>query len=58
MRPPDAFQRGVQAPPVPPGSGGWKALQFYIDYDAVARDLSVDFSETEIAGERVVYACR
>ena len=35
-----------------------EALRFYIDYDAIARDLGVDFSETEIAGERVVYACR
>jgi len=34
------------------------ALQFYIDYDAISRDLAVDFSETEIAGERLVYACR
>jgi len=34
------------------------AVQFYIDYDAMARDLAVDFSETEIAGERLAYACR
>ena len=34
------------------------AVQFYIDYDAMARDLAVDYSETEIAGERLVYACR
>lgn len=33
-------------------------LQFYIDYDAIARDLAVDFSETAIAGERLIYACR
>lgn len=33
-------------------------LTNYIDYDAIARDLSVDFTETEIAGERLVYACR
>ena len=33
-------------------------LQSYIDYDAIARDLAVDFSETMIAGERLVYACR
>lgn len=32
-------------------------LQFYIDYDAIARDLSVDYAETEIAGERVIYRC-
>ena len=35
-----------------------EALQFYIDYDVIARELAVDFSETEIAGERLVYACR
>jgi antirestriction protein len=34
------------------------SLQAYIDYDAIARDLSADFSEMEIAGERIVYACR
>lgn len=34
------------------------ALKFYIDYDAIAHDLAVDFSETAIAGERLVYACR
>lgn len=32
-------------------------LQFYIDFDAIARDLSVDYSETEIAGQRLVYRC-
>lgn len=32
-------------------------LQFYIDYDAIARDLSVDYTETEIAGQRLVYRC-
>jgi len=35
-----------------------EALHFYIDYDAIARDLGTDFSETEIAGDRLVYACR
>lgn len=35
-----------------------EALQFYIDYDAIARDLAVDFSESEIAGERFIHACR
>jgi len=35
-----------------------EALQFYIDHDAIARDLAVDFSETTIGGERLVYACR
>lgn len=30
----------------------------YLDYDAIARDLGVDFTETTIAGERLIYACR
>jgi len=33
-------------------------LASYIDYDAIARDLAVDFSVTEIAGARLIYACR
>ena len=33
-------------------------LQFYIDHDAIARDLAVEFSEIIIAGERFAYACR
>jgi len=32
-------------------------LQFYIDTDAMARDLEVDYSETTIAGTRYVYRC-
>ncbi|UWQ31634.1 antirestriction protein ArdA [Leisingera sp. M527] len=32
-------------------------LQFYIDYDAIARDLAVDYTETEIAGETLIYRC-
>jgi len=32
-------------------------LQFYIDYDAIARDLSVDYAEAIIAGERLIYRC-
>ena len=32
-------------------------LQFYIDYDAIARDLSVEYAETAIAGERFIYRC-
>jgi len=32
-------------------------LRFYLDYDAIARDLSVDYTETSVAGERVVYRC-
>ena len=33
------------------------SLAFCIDYDAIARDLAVDYTETEIAGERLIYAC-
>ena len=33
-------------------------LRFYIDYDAIARDLGIDYTETMIASERLVYACR
>lgn len=33
-------------------------LRFYIDMEAITRDLSFDFSETVIAGEGLVYACR
>ena len=33
-------------------------FQFYIDYDAIARDLSVEFSDITIAGDRYVYGCR
>ncbi len=33
-------------------------IRFNIDYEAIARDLAVDFTETEIAGETLVYACR
>ncbi|MBA4233751.1 MAG: antirestriction protein ArdA [Ralstonia sp.] len=33
-------------------------LANYIDYDAIARDLAVDFSETVIAGRRLIYAFR
>lgn len=32
-------------------------LQFYLDYDAIARDLSVDYSEAEVAGGRLIYRC-
>jgi antirestriction protein len=32
-------------------------LQFYIDYDAIARDLAADYSEADIAGTRLVYRC-
>lgn len=32
-------------------------LQFYIDYDAVARDLAMDYAETKIAGTHLIYRC-
>ena len=32
-------------------------VRSYIDYDAIARDLSMDYAETVIAGERVIYRC-
>jgi Antirestriction protein (ArdA) len=35
-----------------------ESLQFYIDYDSIARDLSVEYSEIDIAGVRYVYTCR
>ena len=30
-------------------------LQFYLDYDAIARDLGLDYAETEITGVRLIY---
>lgn len=32
-------------------------LRFYFDYDALARDLSADYSETTVAGESIIYRC-
>tara|TARA_R110002072_G_scaffold273000_2_gene433273 strand:- start:821 stop:1327 length:507 start_codon:yes stop_codon:yes gene_type:complete len=32
-----------------------KALENYIDFDAIARDLGFDYVEAEIAGQRLVY---
>ena len=32
-------------------------LQVYIDFDAIARDLSVDYSEVTIAGTRFIFHC-
>ncbi|QBF30077.1 antirestriction protein ArdA [Thalassococcus sp. S3] len=29
----------------------------YLDYDAIARDLSVDYTETSVAGESLIYRC-
>ncbi len=33
------------------------AIANYLDYDAIARDLSFDYTETTIAGVRLVYRC-
>lgn len=33
------------------------SLQCYIDHDAIARDLAIDYTETVIAGQRMVYRC-
>ena len=32
-------------------------LRFYLDYDAIARDLGMDYSETVINGSSFVYRC-
>ena len=34
-----------------------QSLQYYIDTDAMARDLAVDYSEATIAGTRLIYRC-
>ncbi len=34
-----------------------ESLQFYIDYEAIARDLAMDYVETNIAGDTIVYRC-
>lgn len=34
-----------------------ESLQCYIDIDAIARDLGMDYSETTIAGNNFVYRC-
>ncbi|MEP5732204.1 MAG: antirestriction protein ArdA [Sulfitobacter sp.] len=33
------------------------ALQTYFDYDALARDLGIDYSETAIAGQTIIFRC-
>lgn len=33
------------------------AIANYLDYDAIARDLGFDYTETMIAGTRLVYRC-
>lgn len=32
-------------------------IRNYLDYDAIARELSMDYSETTIAGTRLIYRC-
>lgn len=32
-------------------------IRCYLDYDAIARDLSADYSETHIAGVNIIYRC-
>lgn len=32
-------------------------IRYYLDYDAMARDLAMDYSEIEIDGTRYVYRC-
>ncbi|MEL7782070.1 antirestriction protein ArdA [Citromicrobium bathyomarinum] len=32
-------------------------LRFYLDLDAIARDLSINYAEATIAGRRIIYRC-
>jgi len=34
-----------------------EAFQYYINYDAIARDLAMDYGETVIAGQHYIYRC-
>ena len=34
-----------------------ESLQYYIDYDAIARDLGMEYSKIEVAGQSYVYRC-
>jgi antirestriction protein len=34
-----------------------ESLSHYIDYDAIARDLAIDYAMTDIAGTRYAYRC-
>ncbi|MDP2205349.1 MAG: antirestriction protein ArdA [Alphaproteobacteria bacterium] len=34
-----------------------QSIANYLDYDAIARDLGFDYTETEIAGTRLIYRC-
>ncbi|MFN7112851.1 MAG: antirestriction protein ArdA [Alphaproteobacteria bacterium] len=33
------------------------SIASYLDYDAIARDLGMDYTETEVAGTRLIYRC-
>jgi len=32
-------------------------IRFYLDYDAIARDLGMDYSEIKLSGRRYIYRC-
>ena len=32
-----------------------ESLQYYIDFDAIARDLAMEYSDTVVAGEYLIY---
>ncbi|MCP4195171.1 MAG: antirestriction protein ArdA [Planctomycetaceae bacterium] len=32
-------------------------LQFYIDYEAIGRDLAMDYAEATVAGQTLIYRC-
>jgi len=32
-------------------------IRFYLDYDAIARDLGMDYSEITLSGRRYIYRC-
>ena len=34
------------------------SIQFYIDYEAIARDLACDYNEAIIDGQRYIYRCQ
>jgi hypothetical protein len=34
-----------------------ESLRCYIDYDAIARDLGMEYAEATVGGERLVYRC-
>ncbi len=34
-----------------------ESLASYIDYDVIARDLEIEYSDTVINGERLIYSC-